>query len=73
MELDRLDIIAELGGEATALEMVCHTGRGTPQNVHTRLRVLLRLGAFDQSGDGKNASPYRYKLTQIGELLRENR
>lgn len=72
-EVDRLDIIAELGGEASAIEMVHHTGEGTPQNLNTRLRVLVRLGALKQEGSGKNGSPYRYSLTKVGELLRQNR
>jgi hypothetical protein len=67
---DRLDLLAELGGEATAAQIIAHEGSGRPQGVHSRMQTLIRYGAAERSGKGTHSDPYRYRLTPIGEMLR---
>lgn len=70
---DRLDLLAELGGEATAREVIDHEGGGRPQNTHARMQTMMRAGAVERHGKGTHSDPYRYRLTPVGELLRLHR
>jgi DNA-binding IclR family transcriptional regulator len=70
---DRLDLLAELGGEATARDVIEHEGGGRPQNTHARMQTMMRAGAVERHGKGTHSDPYRYRLTPVGELLRLNR
>ena len=70
---DRLDVLAELGGEATAAQIIRHEGVGTPPRAHARMRTMMDVGAVERLGIGRPADPYRYRLTPVGELLRLHR
>jgi hypothetical protein len=70
---DRLDILAELGGEATVRAIIEHEGGGRPQNAHARMQTMMRAGAVERLGKGTHSDPYRYRLTPIGDLLRLHR
>jgi len=70
---DRLDLLAELGGEATARQIVRHEGGGAVQRAHSRMNTMIRSGTVDRLGTGKPSDPYRYRLTPVGELLRLHR
>ena len=70
---DRLDVLAELGGEARAMEIIRHEGAGTPPRAHARMRTMMDVGAVERLGEGRPAKPYRYRLTPVGELLRLHR
>jgi hypothetical protein len=70
---DRLDILAELGGTATAAQVVKHEGRSSPSQVHARYQTLVHAGAVERIGDGRHARPYLYRLTPVGDLLRLHR
>jgi hypothetical protein len=67
---DRLDILAELGGTATAAQVCTHEGRSSPSQVHARYQTLVHAGAVDKVGKGEHGAPYRYRLTPVGDLLR---
>jgi len=69
---DRLDVLAELGGEATVAEIIKHCGGGRVQNVHLRLMTMVRLGAVERKGDGTHGAPYLYALTPVGRVLQVN-
>ena len=70
---DRIDILAELGGEATALQVVQHEGGKSPSQVYARYNTLVQVGAVEKVGDGVQGRPYRYRLTPVGDLLRRHR
>jgi hypothetical protein len=70
---DRLDILAELGGTATAAQVVKHEGRSSPSQVHARYQTLVHVGAVERLGKGEHGAPYRYELTPVGDLLRLHR
>jgi hypothetical protein len=70
---DRIDILAELGGEATALQVVRHEGGKSASQVHARYQTLVQAGAVERVGQGQQGTPYRYRLTPVGELLRRHR
>lgn len=72
-QADRLDLLAELGGEATARQIVRHEGGGAVQRAHSRMNTMIRSGTVDRLGTGKPSDPYRYRLTPVGELLRLHR
>ena len=68
--LDRLDLLAEVGGEATVYELAAHEGHDRPTTYHQRMHELMALGLVVRSGEGRQGEPYRYKLTPVGDLLR---
>ena len=68
--LDRLDLLAEVGGEATVYELAAHEGRDRPLNYHHRMHELIALGLVSRTGEGRQNDPYRYKLTPPGDMLR---
>ena len=67
---DWIDLLAELGSEATAADIRRHEGSSTVQHVHTRMHKLMHVGAVERVGEGKPGRPYRYRITPVGELLR---
>jgi len=69
-QADRLDLLTELGGEATARQIIAHEGSGRPSGAHARMQTLIRYGAAERTGKGTHSDPYRYRLTPIGEMLR---
>lgn len=69
-QADKLDVLAELGGSGTAYDIACHTGEKKISHVHKRMKDMMRLGAVERSGDGKNGRPFTYSLTPVGEILR---
>lgn len=70
---DRIDILAELGGEASAAQVVKHEGGKSPSQVHARYQSLVHVGAVEKVGDGVHGKPYVYRLTPVGDLLRLHR
>jgi hypothetical protein len=67
---DRLDLLAELGGQATAHALCQHTGAPNTAAMHTRMMSMVRIGAVERLGAGKHGEPYRYRLTPVGEMMR---
>ena len=63
--LDGLDILAELGGEATVGEVIAHVGASHWSNAYQRLDTLVARGLEVIEG-----RPRRYRLTRAGRLLR---
>jgi|DEB0MinimDraft_3_1074331.scaffolds.fasta_scaffold68378_2 hypothetical protein len=70
-QVDRLDVLAELGGRATAREVQRHVGEGAVNHHHQRLARMVHVRAVDRSGVGVHGRPYVYGLTELGELLRQ--
>ena len=70
---DRIDILAELGGEASAMQVVQHEGGKSASQVHARYNTLVQAGAVEKVGTGVQGKPYRYRLTPVGDLLRQHR
>ena len=64
--LDGLDILAELGGEATVGEVIAHVGASHWSNAYQRLDTLVARGLVEVI-EGR---PRRYRLTRAGRLLR---
>jgi len=64
--LDGLDILAELGGEATVGEVLDHVGAASWSNAYQRLDTLAARGLVEVI-EGR---PRRYRLTRAGRLLR---
>lgn len=64
--LDGLDILAELGGEATVGEVLDHVGASHWSNGYQRLDTLVARGLVEVI-EGR---PRRYRLTRAGRLLR---
>ena len=63
--LDGLDILAELGGEATVGEVLAHIGSKNWSNAYHRLDTLVARGLVEAI-EGR---PRRYRLTKAGRLL----
>ena len=70
---DRIDILGELGGEASAMQVVRHQGASSASQVHAGYQTLVQAGAVERVGQGQHGTPYRYRLTPVGELLRRHR
>ena len=66
---DRLDLLSELGGQATAHGMCKHTGSHNTAAMHTRMMTMVRLGAVERQGEGTHGKPYRYCLTPVGHMM----
>jgi len=67
--IDRLELLAELGGEATISQMVQHEQGGLRCYYYERMQMLLALGLVVTKGRGIKCEPYRYCITQAGEWL----
>ena len=68
--LDRLDLLAEVGGESTVYELAAHEGHDRPRDYHQRMHEVMALGLVSRSGEGRQGEPYRYRLTPAGDMLR---
>lgn len=66
---DRLELLAELGGEATISQMVQHEQGGLRCYYYERMQMLLALGLVATKGRGIKCEPYRYCITQAGQWL----
>jgi len=71
--IDRLELLAELGGEATIRQMVEHEQGGLRCYYYERMQMLMALGLVVTKGRGIKSWPYRYCITQAGEWLMAHR